>query len=131
MPRRIEFVILRTASSPTVAPHITSQRRSYLRLRGLGLPRHGLSPCCVREFTSALGAAAGLSLANARGSMRQVTAVHRVIRTRYKRRLVGTQPHHQLRHLVGFTETADGMLVQQEFVGLLVLLQGHGSWVCG
>lgn len=56
MPRRVEFVILRTASSPTVAPHITSQRRSYLRLRGLGLPRHGLSPSCVREFTSALGA---------------------------------------------------------------------------
>ncbi len=38
-PRRIEFVILRTASSPPVAPHPASQRRSYLRLRGSGFPR--------------------------------------------------------------------------------------------
>lgn len=37
-PRRIEFVILRTASSPPVALHPASQRRSYLRLQGLGLP---------------------------------------------------------------------------------------------
>ena len=56
-PRRIEFVFLRTASSPPVALHPASQRRSYLRLRSLGLLRHGLSPCCVRAFTSALGGA--------------------------------------------------------------------------
>lgn len=31
--------------------------RRYLRLRSLGLLRHGLSPCCVRAFTSALGGA--------------------------------------------------------------------------
>ena len=54
-PCRIEFALLRTASSPPVALHPASQRRSYLRLRGLGLPRHGLSPCCVRAFTGALG----------------------------------------------------------------------------
>src|SRR5678815_3305301 len=34
-PRRIEFVILRTDSSPRVAPHPASRRRSYLRLRSL------------------------------------------------------------------------------------------------
>ena len=28
-----------------------------LQLRGLGLPRHGLAPCCVRAFTGAPGAA--------------------------------------------------------------------------
>jgi hypothetical protein len=27
----------------------------YLQPRGLGLPRHGLSPCCLRAFTGALG----------------------------------------------------------------------------
>ena len=37
-PRRIEFVILRTASSPPVALHPASQRRSYLRLQGLAYP---------------------------------------------------------------------------------------------
>ena len=42
---RIEFVVLRTASSPPVAPHPASQRRSYLRLQGLGLPWHRLSLC--------------------------------------------------------------------------------------
>ena len=52
--RRIEFVILRTASSLPVALHPASRRRSYLRLRGLGLPRHGLSPCGYRAFTGAL-----------------------------------------------------------------------------
>src|SRR5258708_1013739 len=36
-PRRIEFVILRTDSSPRVAPHPVSRRRSYLRLRSLWL----------------------------------------------------------------------------------------------
>ena len=34
-PRRIEFVHLRTDSSPPVAPHPASRRRSYLRLRSL------------------------------------------------------------------------------------------------
>ncbi len=52
--RRIEFVILRTASSPPVALHPASQRRSYLQLQGLGLPWHGLSPCWCRAFTGAL-----------------------------------------------------------------------------
>ena len=52
--RRIEFVILRTASSLPVALHPASRRRSYLQLRGLGLPRHGLSPCGYRAFTGAL-----------------------------------------------------------------------------
>jgi len=33
--RRIRFVILRTASSPTVASHPASRRRSYLQLRSL------------------------------------------------------------------------------------------------
>jgi hypothetical protein len=37
LPRRIRFVFLRTASSPPVAPHPASQRRSYLQLRGLWL----------------------------------------------------------------------------------------------
>src|SRR3970282_795392 len=36
-PRRIEFVILRTNTSPRVALHLASQRRSYLRLRSLWL----------------------------------------------------------------------------------------------
>jgi hypothetical protein len=44
-PRRIEFVILRTNNSPPVAPHLASQRRSYLQLRSCGFLRHGLSPC--------------------------------------------------------------------------------------
>ena len=54
-PRRIEFVILRTDSSLPVALHPASRRRSYLQLRGFGLPRHGLAPCCLRAFTGALG----------------------------------------------------------------------------
>jgi len=54
MPRRIEFVFLRTASSLPVAPHPTSRWRSYLQLRSLGLLRHGLPPCCLRAFTGAL-----------------------------------------------------------------------------
>lgn len=45
VPRRIEFVILRTDCSPPVALHPASRRRSYLRLRSCGLLRHGLSPC--------------------------------------------------------------------------------------
>ena len=53
-PRRIEFVFLRTASSLPVALHPASRRRSYLRLRGLGLPRHGLPPCRCGAFTGAL-----------------------------------------------------------------------------
>ena len=36
-PRRIEFVILRTNSSPPVALHLASRRRSFLRLRSLWL----------------------------------------------------------------------------------------------
>ena len=40
--RRIEFVILRTDTSPPVAPHLASRRRSYLRLRSCGFLRHGL-----------------------------------------------------------------------------------------
>ena len=51
-PNRVR--LLRTASSPPVASHPASQRRSYLRLRGLGLPRHGLAPCRYRAFTGAL-----------------------------------------------------------------------------
>jgi hypothetical protein len=43
--RRIEFVCLRTDSSPPVAPHAASGQRSYLRLRSCGILRHGLSPC--------------------------------------------------------------------------------------
>ena len=58
MPRRIEFALLRTASSLPVALHPASLRRSFLLLRGLGLPRHGLPPCCVCAFTGALGASA-------------------------------------------------------------------------
>ena len=53
-PRRIEFALLRTASSLPVALHPASRRRSYLRLRGLGLPRHGLPPCRCSAFTGAL-----------------------------------------------------------------------------
>jgi len=52
--RRIEFALLRTASSLPVALHPASRRRSYLQLRGLGLPRHGLPPCQYRAFTGAL-----------------------------------------------------------------------------
>ncbi len=60
-PRRIEFVIPgsspgqapRTASSLPLAPHPASQRRSYLQLRGHGLPRNGLTPSCLRAFTGA------------------------------------------------------------------------------
>jgi len=64
--RRIEFVILRTEGSLPVALHPASRRRSYLQLRGLGLPRHGLSPCCVHAFTGALGA--GLARERAAGA---------------------------------------------------------------
>ncbi len=52
--RRIEFVILRTDGSLPVALHPASRRRSYLLLRGLGLPRHGLTPCCYGAFAGAL-----------------------------------------------------------------------------
>src|SRR6266545_2345483 len=37
--RRIEFVCLRTNSSPPVAPHAASSQRSYLRLRSCGILR--------------------------------------------------------------------------------------------
>jgi hypothetical protein len=36
--RRIRFVLLRTGSSPPVAPHPSSRRRSYLRLHGYDTP---------------------------------------------------------------------------------------------
>jgi len=51
--RRIEFVILRTDTSPPVAPHPASRRRSYLRLRSCGFLRHGLSPCWCGALTGA------------------------------------------------------------------------------
>ena len=74
VPRRIEFVILRTASSPPVAPHPASLRRSYLQLRGLGLPRHGLPPCCVGALAGALGA----------DSVGELSGIHRGERSRLK-----------------------------------------------
>src|SRR5258707_12889434 len=40
---RNEFVILRMALSPPVAPHLASRRRSYIRLQaGVGLPGEDL-----------------------------------------------------------------------------------------
>src|SRR5207244_6798991 len=42
--RRIRFVILRTASSPPVAPHPASRRRSYFRLRS---PRPAPARTCT------------------------------------------------------------------------------------
>jgi len=51
--RRIEFVILRTDTSPPVAPHPASRRRSFLRLRSCGFLRHGLSPCWCGALTGA------------------------------------------------------------------------------
>ncbi|MDB5758178.1 MAG: hypothetical protein JWM30_1467 [Burkholderia sp.] len=53
-PRRIEFVILRTANSPPIALHPASRQRSYLRLQGFGLPWQGLSPCWLCAFADAL-----------------------------------------------------------------------------
>ena len=44
------------SSSHPVAPHPASLRRSFLQLRGLALPRHGLPPCCVCALTGAPGA---------------------------------------------------------------------------
>ena len=87
-PRRIEFVILRTASSPPAALHPASRRRSCLQLRGHGLPRHGLSPCYVCAFTSALGASpsaraepnAGTRFASARGRASHAPPTRRVLR---------------------------------------------------
>jgi len=71
-PRRIEFALLRTASSLPVALHPASQRRSYLRLRGLGLPRHGLPPCRCSAFTGALiPAKAGIQLKEKVSAMRR------------------------------------------------------------
>ena len=52
--RRNRFVILRTASSPPVALHPASLRRSYLRLLGCDQPRHGLAPCRQRVLADAL-----------------------------------------------------------------------------
>jgi hypothetical protein len=51
--RRNRFVILRTASSPPVALHPASRRRSYLRLRGCDQPRSGLAPLQQRVLTDA------------------------------------------------------------------------------
>src|SRR5712692_1375553 len=62
-PSLLEFVFLRAASSLPVALHPASRRRSYLRLRGLGLPRHGLPPCRCGAFTGALiPACAGMTV---------------------------------------------------------------------
>src|SRR5437762_13673599 len=52
--RRIRFVILRTASSPPVALHPASRRRSYLRLRRHDTLLHGLPPCQQSVLTDAL-----------------------------------------------------------------------------
>ena len=43
--RRNRFVILRTASSPPVALHLASRRRSYVQLRSCDQLPHGLPPC--------------------------------------------------------------------------------------
>jgi len=61
-PRRIEFVILRTDSSPRVAPHPVSRRRSYLRLRSLWL-----SP--TRTFTVLMWRPHGRTHSRARGKV--------------------------------------------------------------
>lgn len=51
-PRRIRFVFLRTDSSPPVALHPASRRRSNLRLRGCGKPRRGLPPRWIETIVS-------------------------------------------------------------------------------
>src|SRR5471030_984975 len=53
-PRRNRFVILRTASSPPVALHPASRRRSYLRFLGCDQPRRGLAPRRQSVLTDAL-----------------------------------------------------------------------------
>lgn len=58
-PNRVR--LLRTASSPPVALHPASLRRSYLQLRGLGIPRHGLPPCCVSALAGAHRGREGLA----------------------------------------------------------------------
>ena len=52
---RIEFVILRTGSSLSVALHLLSQGRSYLQLRGPDQPLQGLPPRRSNSITGALG----------------------------------------------------------------------------
>ena len=52
--RRIRFVLLQTGSSPPVAPHPGSRRRSCLRLHGYDTPRRGLAPRRQRVLTDAL-----------------------------------------------------------------------------
>ncbi len=61
VPRRIEFVILRTDSSPPVALHLASRRRSYLRLRSLWLPP-------TRTFTVLMRRPHGRTHSRARGN---------------------------------------------------------------
>ena len=60
VPRRIEFVILRTDCSPPVALHLASRRRSYLRLRSLWLPP-------TRTFTVLMWRPHGRTHTRARG----------------------------------------------------------------
>ena len=70
-PNRVR--LLQTASSLPVALHPASRRRSYPQLRGLGLPRHGLPPCCVCALASALGPdLSGRFSSNNRRASRQV-----------------------------------------------------------
>ena len=52
--RRNRFVILRTASSPPVAPHPASRRRSYLRLWSCDQPQNGLAPFRQNVLADAL-----------------------------------------------------------------------------
>jgi hypothetical protein len=52
--RRIEFVILRTSSSSSVALHPLSRGRSNCQLRSSDQLRQGLSPCRFDTLTSAL-----------------------------------------------------------------------------
>ena len=60
--RRIEFVILRTNSSPPVALHLASRRRSFLRLRSLWLPPTRTSTVLVwRPHGRTMPACAGMT----------------------------------------------------------------------
>src|SRR5258707_14890561 len=53
-PRRNRFVILRTASSPPVALHPASRRRSYLRLWSCDQLQNGLTPFQQNVLADAL-----------------------------------------------------------------------------
>jgi len=52
--RRNRFVLLQTGSSPPVAPHAASRRRSYFRLQSHDSLWQGLSPCWQSVLTDAL-----------------------------------------------------------------------------